>query len=545
MEPTGATYHSSVRRIPVIASALLSGTLALTLTAPSTASASAATPSPDDIAVAADTSTSEVTRDQAEETLAEVQNLMEASPTSRATDLDRAQAHAHGRSATLALRDLWVARSHLGRADRRTANRLLARPTDVPGDQLTNDYTASIRGDAKQCNANFCVEYDTSGQNAADPVKFVPSVLEAMSFVRNRFVNELGYRAPRSDGDWAGQKGNPDGRFDIQLADIGRKGFYGYCQRDAQRTSAYCVLDNDFASSQFRGTSPLKSLRVTAAHEFFHAIQFEYDVNDDLWFMEGSAVWAEERAYDSANDYLQYIRSDSAITNSSIPVDQNSYGNLRVYSSMLMFEHLTQTLGVARMREAWQRAEGPAYSLQALRAVVSERTSWPKFISRFAVWNSRPPGVGYAERASYPKGRMAVVKTLGWRGTRSFSPVVRKRSHLASAAYQIKVSRRSTVRQRLRIAIDGPNPARGAVAAVQRRLKSGTVRWSHVRLNRKGDAVVVVPFGRGKVSSVVVTVANSNTRMNNCGGYYRYTSYSCGGYGAFNARFAVSAKVLR
>ena len=49
------------------------------------------------------------------------------------------------------------------------------------------------------------------------------------------------------------------------------------------------------------------SLRVTAAHEFFHAIQFAYDVNEDIWFMEGTATWVEDEVYDSINDNYQFL----------------------------------------------------------------------------------------------------------------------------------------------------------------------------------------------------------------------------------------------
>ena len=45
--------------------------------------------------------------------------------------------------------------------------------------------------------------------------------------------------------------------------------------------SAYCVLDNDFSAAEFGYPDPTLPLRVTAAHEFFHAIQFAYDLYED------------------------------------------------------------------------------------------------------------------------------------------------------------------------------------------------------------------------------------------------------------------------
>ena len=60
-----------------------------------------------------------------------------------------------------------------------------------------------------------------------------------------------------------------------------------YCASDDPTTSrnawAYCVLDNDYSPSEF-GTrnTPAQNFQVTAAHEYFHAVQFGYDVGEDF-----------------------------------------------------------------------------------------------------------------------------------------------------------------------------------------------------------------------------------------------------------------------
>ncbi len=81
----------------------------------------------------------------------------------------------------------------------------------------------------------------------------------------------MGFRPPPRDGRHGG-----DGRFDVYLKDLGSQGLYGYCAPEyrvpglRQVASGYCVLDDDFARRQY-GANPKVSLRVTAAHEFFHA----------------------------------------------------------------------------------------------------------------------------------------------------------------------------------------------------------------------------------------------------------------------------------
>ena len=88
----------------------------------------------------------------------------------------------------------------------------------------------------------------------------------------------MGYRGPKADAHSPENGG--DGRLDVYLADIG-DAVYGYCASDdpdvrRSSASAYCVVDDDLAT-QFRPTSRLAALEVTAAHEFFHAVQFSYD----------------------------------------------------------------------------------------------------------------------------------------------------------------------------------------------------------------------------------------------------------------------------
>ena len=105
-----------------------------------------------------------------------------------------------------------------------------------------------------------------SAARVPDAIDEYQRVLEE---VWQRIVVELGYRQPRSD--LAAPNHGPDGRTDIYLAELGQFGMYGYCTvDDIRHRAAYCVVDNDFAD--FLAPAG-QSLRVTAAHEFFHAIR--------------------------------------------------------------------------------------------------------------------------------------------------------------------------------------------------------------------------------------------------------------------------------
>ena len=206
----------------------------------------------------------------------------------------------------------------------------------------------------------MCVHYVATTRHAppmadsdSDGVPdWVEQTAQVMGNVWNREVAELGYRAPLPDRGTTpagtGQDEGPDTRLDVYLGDIGKDGYYGYAATDRtnpRTSSAYLVLDDDF--KDFAGSAtPGQLLRVTAAHEFFHIVQFAYDQYEDGWFMESTATWMEERVYDSVNDNRQYLPASAmALPGRSLDyplTTSTAYGN------WIFFEFLSRRLGGAR-----------------------------------------------------------------------------------------------------------------------------------------------------------------------------------------------------
>ena len=195
-------------------------------------------------------------RSEARQVLHQAKDLMQNGPEST------------GRPATsdltMALRDLHLARPALTGADRRAADRLLSRSTPAAKAQAAAPALQVI------CRDHFCVHYA-----APTTTKWAETTWTTLEHVWATEVPLMG-RAPISDNGSANPTAdNPDDRLDVYLEDLGSEGYYGYCTSDdtsgAHQVAAYCALDDDFAKSQF-GAAPLNSLRVTAAHEFFHAI---------------------------------------------------------------------------------------------------------------------------------------------------------------------------------------------------------------------------------------------------------------------------------
>ncbi|HWJ66648.1 MAG TPA: MXAN_6640 family putative metalloprotease [Nocardioides sp.] len=491
--------RSRAPRLVAVAAALLTG---LTL-------APAASAADDDKGGLAEAGVTTARRAHATAALARVQAIFDGT----ASGADK-------RSATVALRDLVVAEDDLAPADRAAAEKATSRPTGL--DQVI-------------CNpGTTCVHYTTTGANAATH-EFAQLVLNTVDEVRGR-LQAAGYRTPRPDGN-----SDTDDRTDVYLEDLGVTGLYGYCASDDAKftdpnpvgydVSAYCGLDNDYDPAQFGGAAALDSLRVTVAHEYFHAVQFAYDVLEDGWFIEATATWMEDELYDSVNDNLQYLWT-SPLTAPQRSLDL--FGSNYHYGAWIFFRYLSErfTTRVGGLptvvRDMWRLADGavggPDYmSIDAVnRALVNRNSSLAIQFPRFAMAN-RSPRSFYSEGASYPKAPATsyVVKPA----TRNPAAVARTLDHLTSATLRYVPYGMKATDWRLRLDFNMAPRSRGSAAVVRVFKRNGSVSTYTVALNTYGDASFRVPFANASVLSVEVTLVNASRRFS-C---WQGTAFSCGG----------------
>jgi hypothetical protein len=428
---------------------------------------------------------------------------------------------------TLELRDLRRALPALDRDERTLALGLIGLTVPPPKSSC-----GGLLGGSVIATAHFCLHY-----GSADPA-WAQTTADTLEHVWAFEVDGLGFRHPPFDGD---------ALFDVYLSDIGAQGYYGACApgQNARHSISSCVLDDDFSPAQFRGASPISSLQVTAAHEFFHAIQFGYDTGEDIWFMEGSAVWAEEQVYPDVNDYLQYLPF-SAITRPGTPTDYAGATGTDLffrYGAVLFWKFLSEQFGGPRIvRRVWEYADGDRFSLDAVTAALAEHGwSFGRAYARFGLWNTLPPG-SYGDRALYPAPTWWQIRTLS-RRTRSTGTQTGVLNHLTNAAMLIQPTGRLRKHTKLRIRVDGPAAASMPQATVQVRRKNGTVRIIDVPLDGAGDGTVRVPFETRTVSLVVVTLTNASTRITGCGSDRAYL-YTCGGQSLDDGlAFSTRAKV--
>lgn len=439
------------------------------------------------------------------------------------------------RDGTIVLRDLFARVPELTGADRQAALSLLARPTDGPsrpdGYRVPSVHT---------CVQFFCVHWVRSTQAAPSQADrnhdgrpdYVESVIRTLNRVWRTEIGTFRYRRPKSD--LTSRNHGPNGKLDIYLADVGSEGLYGYCTSDDPNLqggyrfgdlSAYCVLDNDYRTGQFpSGAHGVAALQVTAAHEFFHAVQFAYDAFEDVWLMEGTAVWMEDEVFNGVNDNRQYFEQ-SPLKQPSQPLDRDS--QLRVYGSWIFFRHLSEGLGRTIIRQIWERADaakgGPdRYSTAAINAALRLRSKNVR--DAFAAFGQKNADAAefYREGAAYPIAPRTTFANVDGTGVPAHQATI---DHLATRIVQFEPDSTLLPGTTIEFTIDGPATVTGPGARVLVDRVTGPTERSVIPLDTHGDGAATFDFDPATVTRVILTLTNGSIRFR-CG---RGTVYSCRG----------------
>jgi hypothetical protein len=426
---------------------------------------------------------------------------------------------------SMALLELRQTMQALGPAQRRHAAELLARPTNQ--DDL---YGFAYRAKAqKTCSGHICVHWVSKTRDAAT-ARFATKMLHLMNHVWTFEVGRLGYHRPISDGT---KGGGGSGMFDVYLLDLFHRGYYGVTEAE-QRTSynrhlysSYLMLDNDFARSQY-DAPPMQVAQVTAAHEFFHAVQDAYDAREDHWLMESTATWMEDQYDDSSNDNRQYLPW-SQLRKPGTPLDTYDSASFEQYGNWVFFEYLSEHFGRGVVKAVWKNAAsfrggGHQYSAAALRTALRTHGGLTGVFARYASGNTAPAH-SYAEGSHYPSARPTTTVTLD-RASPSTTWTPYRVRHLASVDVKAVPGGDLTGKGwSLRVEVDGPAGSTMPAAVVLTQRRHRPPATARVHLGRAGHGSVVVPFGTASTKGVVVTLANASTQFRcHTGG-----GYSCNG----------------
>lgn len=443
--------------------------------------------------------------------------------------------------ATLAMRDLFLARPRLDFISAFRAEALLARPTDGPTDPGGDGFAGPHE---RLCGEHVCVHYAVNGSDAPDGRRWVRRTLAVLESTWTYEVERLGFRPPPPDGRRGG-----DRRFDVYLTDLGDRGLFGYCSPERRvpgqrfNASSYCILDDDFDRRQY-DAAPRGSLRVTAAHEFFHAIQFGYDFREDPWLLESTATWIEERLADGVDDNLRFLRYGS-VRRPGVPLDSFSNSDYAHYGAWAFWEHLSERYGARIVRDVWARADARSgarddYSLQALEGALAGRGGVRRALTSYAINNLRPAAT-YDEGERWPRARVGTAESVDRGAPVTVAPRVR---HLSAQHLRFRAAGALTGDWRLRLTVDGPRRRASPMVRVEVRSTGGEVRRHAVALDRRGRGSLTVAFDRDRdrVRSVIVTLVNASTRYD-C---REQTMLACAGEPRDeDARFRIKARAVR
>jgi hypothetical protein len=391
----------------------------------------------------------------------------------------------------------------------------LARPTDGASDPKGHGYTVAEH--APFCTPNFCMHWVTTTADAPDLTdtdsddvpNFVEDLALELQAVRAGEITALGWANPLSDGVRGG-----NGNVDVYLADLAGTGALGYTaadpgQSDAHHKFAYMVMDNDFADQ----ADQTAAMQVTAAHEYNHVLQLAYDAAQDTWMMEATAVWMEDRVYDSVDDYLRFIPGWASLD--EVPLAKTDAD--KQYGSAVWNMWLDAVYGADLIRDAWAGSAGGASQSFAPdaydAALVADghhgfSASFVSFVADVAEWRTAsvfPEGAGYAD--AQRRGNLQV----------SGAQVSSALDHTAYALYTIpqpaggwpavlrldgELPAGVTGGLAL-VARTGANPLAGSVTKVVQQLPDGGA----------GSVQLENPAGYGRITAVLVNADTDTTKF--------------------------------
>jgi hypothetical protein len=200
----------------------------------------------------------------------------------------------------------------------------------------------------------FRINYSLSGNNKVflennNKTDGVPSYIidigEAFDYVKEKTCDKAGFRKPIFEN---GKK-----YFDVYVYDLAgiygmtfSSEFYKIKGLSTSVASSYICIDNNYSTLKGFDKKKLDCMRVTVAHEFFHSVQYAYNVNSDIWWKEASATWNEDEVYNSIDDYMRYLSSYFKSPHESL--DTSSYGGV------LFAKFLSENISPSIIKRIWE-----------------------------------------------------------------------------------------------------------------------------------------------------------------------------------------------
>ena len=259
----------------------------------------------------------------------------------------------------------------------------------------SNSYTSS--------SGKFNISYETTGPdsvsvedlNTNSVPDYVERIAEYLDYSYTIEVTQEGYKDPiRST-------------YSVALKNIGSYGVT-YTSGD----STVITIHNNFLNFP-KNTDPdghvLGAAKVTAAHEFKHAIQYAISRWNEGNWVELDATWAEELVYDETNDYYNYLTHNSCqLTQPHTSLNDGGTGS---YYDVIWQIYLSERYGNNIIGDLWKRRQNSPNEnfIDSYKYIINARgSSIENAISSYSLANyftniRTIKNFGYSEAVSYRK----------------------------------------------------------------------------------------------------------------------------------------------
>ena len=234
----------------------------------------------------------------------------------------------------------------------------------------------------------FAVHYDTTGRHSPDTTStqvdgtpdWVVEVAAALDSARSLLL-ALGFDPAPADDDSV---------YDVYLQEY--NGYtYGLTEPDGAdvhgRTISYMRMDNDFAEDEYYYTHGIDAARVTAAHEYFHAVQMGYKpAHYDVFFYELSSTWFEDVVFPEVNDWVFWYPDfgNNPTQPITTPPLQGGGYSIAIFGHYLT--HITGTYQPDIMLQTWESFKSSGAVAAIEQSVTSYgsnlTTAWTDFVAR-------------------------------------------------------------------------------------------------------------------------------------------------------------------
>ena len=204
----------------------------------------------------------------------------------------------------------------------------------------------------------FYYTLDGSSNHAVENEDYVTNMGAVFEEVWSFHIDSMGFDKPPM---------GPDDLYEVNIENLPSNYFgYAVAQGSGSSCNGYISMRNSYTSNPFKALSETDNIKVTAVHEFFHAIQFGYNcysirnLSGDLWFMEATAVWSEDELYNGINDLYRYMPTWFSNPDQSIN-DQSTH----MYGTFILFQYIDEHLGGPEtIKACWENSKNLAHPTQ-------------------------------------------------------------------------------------------------------------------------------------------------------------------------------------